>query len=104
MDGARRQPIRQSSLDGLRDAVNKAFELGRELHGGDFTAGAGPDEICGCGEEITWYEGQWLHVANPELRGTGDHDAEPGGGYYKPEDDGGTLTAGPGDWTEETQR
>lgn len=48
------------------------------LRGGDFTSGAGPDAWCGCGERITWYGGTWMHIINPELRGTNDHDAEPG--------------------------
>lgn len=46
--------------------------------GEDLTEGAGPDDRCGCGEPITMYEGVWLHVYNEELRGTDDHDPEPG--------------------------
>jgi hypothetical protein len=57
-----------------------------EISGGDFTDGAGPDATCGCGEPITMYDDYWLHVINPELRGTDDHDAEPDGDYD--EDDG----------------
>ncbi len=60
-----------------------ALELARVLKdetgitGEDVTAGAGPDATCGCGEAITWFEGAWLHIFNPELRGTDDHEAEP---------------------------
>jgi hypothetical protein len=50
-----------------------------ELRGSDFTDGAGPDDDCGCGERITWFGGEWLHIINPRLRGTDDHDARPAG-------------------------
>lgn len=86
-DGARHNPVRASFLSELREIVSQASRLSAELHGEDFTAGAGPDETCGCGEAITWYGGTWLHIANPELRGTDDHDAEPDRGYYDPDED-----------------
>lgn len=47
------------------------------ISGADLTEGAGPDDTCGCGEPITLYEGEWLHIFNPELRGTDDHEASP---------------------------
>jgi hypothetical protein len=50
----------------------------REPSGTDLTEGVGPDAVCGCGEPITQYDGVWLHIYNPELRGTDDHDASPG--------------------------
>jgi hypothetical protein len=85
VDGVSDQPgFRHSALDGLRTAVNEAFALGAELHGADFTAGAGPDDTCGCGGRITWYDREWLHIANPALTGR-EHDARPGGGYYDPD-------------------
>lgn len=65
------------TLKQLNTAVNQAQRDAEELHGGDFTDGAGPDAVCGCGEPITLFEGAWLHIINPELRGTDDHDAEP---------------------------
>lgn len=74
-----------AAVAALRDIVDRAFLLGQELHGEDFTDGAGPDETCGCGEDITWYDGEWMHIANPALRGTDDHQAEPDAGYYIPE-------------------
>lgn len=57
-----------------------------EIHGDDVTAGAGPDATCGCGERITMYDGVWLHVFNPELRGTDDHDAHPDSDLHDEED------------------
>lgn len=45
--------------------------------GEDLTAGAGPDDTCGCGEPITMYDGEWLHIYNEDLRGTGDHEPKP---------------------------
>jgi hypothetical protein len=47
------------------------------VRGEDVAEGAGPDDVCGCGEPITMYDGAWLHIFNPELRGTDDHDAHP---------------------------
>lgn len=41
------------------------------------TAGQTAVATCGCGEPIAEYDGDWFHVLNPELRGTGDHWAEP---------------------------
>jgi hypothetical protein len=55
----------------IRDTLEPAV-TGEEL-----TEGAGPDDVCGCGEPITMYDGYWLHIYNPELRGTDDHDAQP---------------------------
>jgi hypothetical protein len=49
----------------------------RGWSGAELTAGAGPDDTCGCGEPITMYEGEWLHIYNEDLRGTGDHDPHP---------------------------
>lgn len=86
-DGYRQNPLRLSFVTELRDIVGQAHQLGQKLRGEEFTEGAGPDETCGCGEEITWYDGEWLHIANPALRGTDDHNAEPADGYYDPEDE-----------------
>lgn len=61
--------------------VGELEELGfpGELTGAQFTEGASADpEYCGCGEPITLYEGQWMHIISEELRGTGDHEASPG--------------------------
>ncbi|MFI9558851.1 hypothetical protein [Nonomuraea endophytica] len=43
----------------------------------DLIEGQGAVDICGCGYEITEYEGGWLHIINPALAGTDDHDAHP---------------------------
>jgi hypothetical protein len=44
-----------------------------------FADHAGPgNDTCGCGEPITRSGGSWLHLYNPELQGTDDHDAAPG--------------------------
>lgn len=66
-------------------AAGLASVLGR-LTGADFTEGAyDGEEECGCGEPITWFEGGWMHIISEDLRGTGDHTAEPAGGYYVPD-------------------
>ena len=44
---------------------------------GDLIAGQGATADCGCGWPITDYDGEWLHVFNPELTGSDDHDARP---------------------------
>lgn len=49
-----------------------------ESKSSDLTASAAPDTFCGYGELITAYDGAWLHLFDPELRGTDDHDALPG--------------------------
>lgn len=85
-DGRRNNPIRGSFLDELRASADKAYRLGRELHGSDFAATAGPDDICGCAFGITWFEGRWVHIANPQLLHGDDHDAEPADGHYEPEE------------------
>jgi len=59
--------------------LDAAVDEASEIHGCDVPDGAGPDATCGCGEPITMYDGEWLHIFNPELRGTDDHDAEPDG-------------------------
>ena len=85
-----------SAADPVPDTFRAALtalqdQLGRwisppPITGGDVTDGASEEEeYCGCGEPITWYEGEWLHIYTPELRGSDDHDAEPGDGYYVPE-------------------
>lgn len=43
----------------------------------DVTDGIEAHDTCGCGEPIARYEGEWMHVYNPQLRGTDDHDATP---------------------------
>ena len=62
----------------IRDVLSGLWDKGREVTGKDLAADAGEDETCGCGWAITEYGGDWLHVYNPELTGSGDHDAEPG--------------------------
>lgn len=76
------------SLRRLGQIVRDAHELGRNepLTGADFTDGAWDgEEDCGCGEPITFFEGEWMHIVSEELRGTGDHVAEPAAGYYVPD-------------------
>lgn len=34
-------------------------------------------DTCRCGEPIVLYNGDWLHLYNPELTGANDHDASP---------------------------
>lgn len=41
--------------------------------------GQGDVVHCSCGEPVTEYDGQWLHILNPALTGADDHDADPGG-------------------------
>lgn len=65
--------LRELQLAGF--TVASAEDL--EVLGSDVTDGAGPDSTCGCGEPVTYYDGVWMHVFNPELRGTDDHDAHP---------------------------
>jgi hypothetical protein len=48
-----------------------------EPAGDDLTEGAGPDDVCDCGEPITMFDGRWMHIYNPELRGSDDHHAQP---------------------------
>lgn len=43
----------------------------------DVVAGQGDVADCGCGWPITEYDGEWLHIFNPALTGTDDHDARP---------------------------
>lgn len=73
----------------LRHAVAQANDLLRSVE--EFTVpylqqvidelqrnvveGQGPTSICGCGWPVTYYEDCWMHVFNPELTGTDDHDA-----------------------------
>jgi hypothetical protein len=81
-------PTGVGTLRGFHAKVNEVFQRGRmagceEEHpivGANFTDGASEEEVyCGCGEPITFYDGEWMHIINPALRGTGDHDARPGG-------------------------
>lgn len=65
------------SPDGPGHHTTAELDEASSLSGRDLTEGAGPDASCGCGEPITFYDGVWLHIINPELRGTDDHDAEP---------------------------
>lgn len=46
-------------------------------HLAEIVDGQGRVEWCGCGEPMTEYEGEWLHVYNPALTGADDHDASP---------------------------
>jgi hypothetical protein len=63
----------------LERAEKAEAELAQPLSGADFTEGASDEPVfCGCGEPITEYDGEWLHIINPVLRGTDDHDAHPG--------------------------
>jgi len=80
-------PAGPGTLKGFHAKVAEVFQLGRSvgydeasepLTGDQFTDGASAEEeYCGCGEPITWYDGEWLHIINPVLRGTDDHDARP---------------------------
>jgi hypothetical protein len=84
MASQRLSKMKQSALVAL---VRMAYELGRRqpMTGADFTEGAYEgEESCGCGEPITFFEGGWMHIVSEKLRGTGDHYAEPAGGYYVP--------------------
>lgn len=64
----------------LNQALQKAWDEGERqpVLGNDVTEGAGPDATCGCGDPVTYYAGEWMHIYSEELRGTGDHNAEPG--------------------------
>lgn len=44
----------------------------------EVTDGIEAHDTCGCGEPIAYYDGEWMHVYNDQLRGTGDHDPAPG--------------------------
>lgn len=57
------------------DPENAAPEELEDLAG--IVEGQGPVTYCGCGEPITEYEGEWLHIYNPALTGADDHDAHP---------------------------
>lgn len=72
-----RLPWPADSLQAAWEAGRRAGQAGPVL-GSELIDGAGPDATCGCGYGITYFEGAWLHVFNPELTGTDDHDAEPG--------------------------
>ena len=83
-DGLAREHDAAERLSSCFAALNLAGRNGKlpaawyqTLAGGDFTDGAGPDATCVCDERITFYDGTWLHIINPQLRGTGDHDARP---------------------------
>jgi hypothetical protein len=72
----------------MKALVQQAYDLGTRapLTGADFTDGAyDGEESCGCGEPIAWFEGEWMHILSEELRGSGDHTAEPAGGFYIPD-------------------
>lgn len=43
----------------------------------DVIDGIEQQETCSCGEPIVLYDGDWLHLYNPELTGADDHDASP---------------------------
>ncbi|WP_329242826.1 hypothetical protein OG417_44805 [Actinoallomurus sp. NBC_01490] len=43
----------------------------------EVTDGIQAHGTCGCGEPIAYYDGEWMHVYNDQLRGTGDHDPAP---------------------------
>lgn len=58
----------------------------------DIVANQEAQSHCGCGDPVVLYEGEWYHVYNPALTGTGDHDAHPDGDIvpnpgYDPADD-----------------
>jgi hypothetical protein len=75
----------------LEEAVGEANHLLRQLeaftapylqHARDtahheVVAGQGETTDCGCGWPITVYDGEWMHVFNPALTGSDDHDPEP---------------------------
>lgn len=68
----------------ITGALRKAGLLDREVRGEEVTEGAGPDDQCGCGDPVTWYGGEWMHIYSEKLRGTDDHTAGPETGYYEP--------------------
>src|SRR3569833_285074 len=43
----------------------------------EVTDGIEAHDTCGCGEPIAYHDGEWMHVYNDQLRGTGDHDPAP---------------------------
>lgn len=68
----------QSRRSQVRDVLNELYDETMKITGADLTDGASDEEeFCGCGEPITMYDGEWLHIYNPELRGTDDHEARP---------------------------
>jgi len=92
IDKCARCKVCDNQLDAVMKAVDSALRqayaagLSSPLTGADFTDGAyDGEEFCGCGEPITYFEGEWMHIVSEELRGTGDHTAEPAGGFYIPD-------------------
>jgi len=59
------------------------------LTGKDINDECGPDEVCSCGEVVTWFASAWHHLFNASLRpgGSGyNHRAVPATGYYSPDE------------------
>lgn len=44
----------------------------------EVTDGIEQHDECGCGEPIALWQGTWVHIYNEELRGSDDHEPEPG--------------------------
>ena len=44
----------------------------------DVTDGIEQHDECGCGEPIALWQGTWFHIYNEDLRGSDDHEPEPG--------------------------
>lgn len=67
------RPLQEDSMtpDQTNDAPTELDHLA------EIVDGQGRVEWCGCGEPMTEYEGEWLHVYNPALTGADDHDASP---------------------------
>src|SRR6185437_4133459 len=64
----------REDLERLVELARQAWPgLCRDVSGGDVTDEAGPDDVCGCGEPITLFEGAWVHIINPVLSGTTGH-------------------------------
>jgi hypothetical protein len=59
-------PYEQASYD---RAMDDSLEV---------TDGIEAYDVCGCGDPIALYDGQWTHVYNDRLRGTDDHVPAPG--------------------------
>lgn len=67
--GEQAKEIATAAVERLRYQGEIRFDIVADQDGQDF---------CGCGGPIVHFRGEWLHVYNPYLTGTDDHDARPG--------------------------
>lgn len=71
-------------------ALERVGELVAEMEeytgisGADINPEAGPDEVCTCGEVISWHRDTWMHLFNHNLRRYTSHTARPSTGFYNP--------------------